>query len=139
MVIIVTDYDEASLWEAARSAGACGSNGVMGEFAMGASYLGGKVIAGLLYTEHRATGNVTLISTAPTSLSIVCVKTAIVLSTASRNGVGNYSMQVILGDKTGAGNTDQIGLQVKDPSAAVVPDLTSAPTAIKTGDIAIVH
>jgi hypothetical protein len=119
-------------------------NGVKANFGFTAKYLpSGQIQGNLLYIEHRATGDVILKSNALGSLSIVTNSatsaTGILLGKATLNGVGNYSFQAVATDNGEPGTSDTFGLQVKDPSGAVVADLTFSPLLLDGGNIQVPH
>ena len=68
------------------------------------------------------------------SMSIVG-NTAVILGTATLNGVGNYTFQATVIDNGEPGANDQFGLQVKDPSGHAVADLSFAPITLSGGNI----
>jgi hypothetical protein len=107
------------------------------EFGSDISYTkNGKERGGMMYVEHRATGDLILKSNAVQSMSIVN-NTAVILGKATMGGVGNYSFQATLIDNSKLGNSSQFGLQVKDPSGAVVPDLSFSPINLSGGTIQV--
>ena len=65
--------------------------------------------------------------------------TAVVLGKATVGGVGNYTFQATLIDNGQPGTNSLFGLQVKDPSGAVVPDLSFSPINLGGGTIQAPH
>jgi hypothetical protein len=114
-------------------------NGVLANFGMNSKYLkNGQIQGGLLYIEHRASGDVMLKSNALTALSIVG-NTAVLVSKATLGGVGNYSFQATVIDNGEPGTNDQFGLQVTGPGGAQVSDLTFTPITLTGGNIQVPH
>jgi hypothetical protein len=119
-------------------------NGVKANFGFNAKFLkSGQVQGSLLYIEHRSSGDVILKSNSMGSLSIVTNSatsaTGILLGKATLNGVGNYSFQAVATDNGEPGTSDTFGLQVKDPSAAPVADLSFAALILDGGNIQVPH
>jgi hypothetical protein len=77
------------------------------------------------------------------SLSIVknslTSATGILLGKATLNGVGAYSFRAVATDNGEPGTTDTFGLQVKDPSGAVVTDLGFDPLLLDGGNVQVPH
>ena len=92
----------------------------------------------LLYVEHRPTGDVVLKSNALGPLAIVNNQ-GIVTGKATLNGVGNYTFLTNAIDNGEPGTGDQFGLQVKNPSDAIVADLTFNPVSLIGGNIQVPH
>lgn len=114
-------------------------NGVLANFGFNAKYLkGGKIQGSVLYIEHRSTGDVVLKSNAMSSL-VVLGNTAYILGKATLNGVGNYSFMTTVIDNGEPGTGDQFGLQVKNPSAVIVTNLTFAPVTLAGGNVLVPH
>lgn len=128
--------------------------GYTGNYGFTAKYLkSGQIQGNVVYIEHRPSGDVTLKSSAMNSLTIVNTSTAkppyiaYIQGAATDQGVGNYQFRVTAIDNGEPGiHTDQFGLQVTDPSGAIVSDLTfpssgttdGSPT-ISGGNISVAH
>jgi len=111
-------------------------NGVPANLGINVKYLkNGQLQGGMLYIEHRPAGDVILKSNALTGLSIVG-NTAVLLSKATLNGAGNYSIQATAIDNGEPGTSDQFGLQVTGPSGTV-PDLTFVPATLTKGNLQV--
>jgi hypothetical protein len=114
-------------------------NGVLDNFGFNAKYLkNGQLQGSLLYIEHRTSGDVIVKSNAMGSLSVTG-NTAYILGKATLNGVGNHSFQATVIDNGEPGTSDQFGLQVKDPTGTVIPDLTFPPITLSGGNIVVPH
>jgi hypothetical protein len=122
-------------------------NGVRANFGFNAKYLkSGQIQGSMLYVEHRASGDVIAKSNSMGSLSIIkptppatAPYTAYLQGKATDNGVGNYSFMVSAIDYGTPGTSDRFGLQLNDPSGAVVPDLTFQPITLGGGNIVVPH
>ena len=90
----------------------------------------------VMYIEQRGTANVVLQSNSLTSLSIV-KSTAVLLGTATLNGVGGYTFRATLIDNGKGPGNNQFGLQVKNPAGAAVTDLSFAPITLSDGNIKV--
>jgi len=113
-------------------------NGVPANFGINVKYLkNGQIQGGMLYIEHRSTGDLILKSNALTGLSIVG-NTAVLVSKATLNGAGSYALQATAIDNGQPGTSDQFGLQVTGPSGTV-PDLTFAPVNLAGGNLQVPH
>jgi hypothetical protein len=111
-------------------------NAVPAEFAMNVKYLkSGNIQGGMIYIEHRQSGDVVVKTNSLTSLSVI--STAVLLSKATVNGVGGYAIQATAIDNGTPGvNNDKFGLQVSgSPNAAIV----FAPQLITGGNIQVPH
>jgi hypothetical protein len=114
-------------------------HGVPAHFGANVKYLkNGQQQGGVMYIEHRATGDLILKSNAVQSLSIVD-NTAVILGKATLGGVGNYSFQATLIDNGQPGTNSLFGLQVKDPSGVAVPNLSFSPMNLGGGTIQVPH
>jgi uncharacterized repeat protein (TIGR02543 family) len=109
-------------------------NGVAAEFAISAKYLkNGNPQGGLVYIEHRASGDVTVKTTAMSSLSLVG-STAVIDAKATVNGAGGYAVQVIVTDNGTPGiNRDLFGIQLT--GGTLNPPISFTPVAITGGNI----
>jgi hypothetical protein len=113
--------------------------GAAANFAFNAKYVkGGQLQGSLFYIEHRLSGDVVLKSNAMGALAIVGNK-AVLTGKATLAGVGNYKFQATVVDNGDPGSSDQFGLQVTDPSGAVVTSLTFDPLTLSAGNIAVPH
>ncbi len=128
------------------------NTGVKASFGFVAKYLkSGQTQGNVVYIEHRASGDVMLKSNSMGSMTLVNTGSkpyiAYIQGKATYQGAGNYSFLVTAVDNGEPGiNSDRFGLQVKDPSGAIVSDLTfptsgpstGAPT-ISGGNISVPH
>jgi hypothetical protein len=113
------------------------NNGVEANFGINIKYLkNGKPQGSLLYIEHRPNGEVKIKSNSMESLSIVN-NTAIILTKATLDGIGNYNVRMTVVDNGEAGTSDQLGLQVTTPDGLNVPELNFAPRVIFGGNIQV--
>ena len=114
-------------------------NGVMANFGTTSKYLkNGQIQGGLLYIEHRPSGDVMLKSKALISLSVVG-NGAVLVSKATLNGVGNYSFQATLVDNGEPGARDQFGLVTAAPDGSQVTGMTFTPSTLLGGNIQVPH
>jgi hypothetical protein len=112
-------------------------NGVPANFAFSVKYLkNGQSQGSLLYLEHRAAGDLVLKSNSMGALSIVG-NTAVITGKATLNGVGNHGFRATVVDNGEPGTTDQFGLNVTNPTGAVMTSLTFAPLTIDGGNIQV--
>jgi hypothetical protein len=112
-------------------------NAVPAEFAMNVKYLkSGNIQGGMIYIEHRHSGDVVVKTNSLTSLSVI-TNTAVLLSKATVNGVGGYAIQATAIDNGTPGvNNDKFGLQVTgSPNAGIV----FSPQLITGGNIQVPH
>jgi len=70
------------------------------------------------------------------SLSIVN-GTAIIITKATVNGVGNYNIRVTAIDNGEPGSSDQFGLLTTAPTGSNVPSLSFAPVTLQGGNIQV--
>jgi hypothetical protein len=120
-------------------AGTVTRGGVAANFAFNAKYVkGGQLQGSLFYIEHRVGGDVVLKSNAMGALAIVGNK-AVLTGKATLGGVGNYKFQATVLDNGDPGSSDQFGLQVTDPSGAIVTSLTFNPLTLSGGNIVVPH
>jgi len=70
------------------------------------------------------------------SLSIVN-STAIIITKATLNGVGNYNIRVTAIDNGEPGSSDQFGLLTTAPNGSNVPSLSFAPVTLQGGNIQV--
>ena len=105
-------------------------NGVAADFAFSVKYQkDGSLQGGLTYIEHRATGDVTVSTTALTSMSIAG-NSAVILGQATVNGAGSYSLQATVTDNGEPGvNHDLFGLKLTGAA------ISFEPAAITAGNI----
>ena len=89
----------------------------------------------LTYKEHRQGADVTINTTAVQSMSIVG-NSAVILSKATVNGQGNYTVQATLVSSQPSSN-GLFGLLVTDPAGNVVPELSFIPINLKGGTIQV--
>jgi subtilase family protein len=110
-------------------------NGRNGTFLFNIKYRrDGTPLGGLIYTERRPTGFVTLQGSSVQSLSIAG-NTGVIFGKATVNGVGNHTFRATFVDSSKSGRGDRFGLQVISPSGAIVPDLTFDPITLRGGNI----
>lgn len=113
------------------------NNGIVANFGINIKYIkNGKPQGSLLYIEHRPDGDVKIKSNALDSLSIVN-NTAIILTKATVNGVGNHNIRMTVVDNGEPGSSDQLGLQTTSPSGTNIPDLTFGLTTLRGGNIQV--
>lgn len=113
------------------------NNGNVANFGINIKYLkNGKPQGSLLYMEHRPDGNVKVKSNALDSMSIVN-KTAVILTKATVNGVGNHQVRMTVVDNGEPGSSDRLGLQVTNPGGSVIADLTFGLTTLRGGNIQV--
>jgi len=113
------------------------NNGNIANFGINVKYLkSGKSQGSVLYIEHRPDGNVKIKSNSMQSLSIIG-NTAVLVTKATVNGVGNYTVRMTVVDNGEPGSSDQLGLLVTSPSNTTVPDLTFGITTISGGNISV--
>jgi predicted extracellular nuclease len=99
----------------------------------------------LLYAEYDPAGEVRVKSNSIQSLSIVgseaiiLTKNATVTPEPGADAAGGYSVRVRAVDNGEPGTSDELGLQVIDPTGAVVLDLTFDPQTIGGGNIQVPH
>lgn len=106
---------------------------VLSNFAIDAKYVGRSRIQGSSeFVEHSASGAKKLMSTAMQSLSIVGDH-AYAIGEASLNGKPGYHFVLRLI------NRDQLGLELRDPTGALVPTLSFAPIPIQSGRLVVPH
>ncbi len=109
--------------------------GVGANFGFNFKYRKDDTVQGNLnYVEHRSAGDVTFSADSASSVSIVG-NTAIVIGKGSLGAVSNYSFRLIIVDNGEPGRDDQFGLQVTDPSGAVVSGLSFGPVTISGGNL----
>jgi hypothetical protein len=90
----------------------------------------------LVYTEHRATGDVTFASTSMGALAIVGTD-AKIMGSGTVNGLVNYSFVASFNDNGEPGTNDALGLRITDSSGNVVADLTFDPVKLSSGNIQV--
>ena len=117
--------------------GALMHNGVPASFSSSVKYpKSGPAKGDVMYSERRGSVNVVLQSNSLTSLSIV-KSTAVLMGTATLNGVGGYTFRATLIDNGKGPGNNQFGLQVTDPGGRVVADLSFAPITLSDGNIKV--
>lgn len=113
------------------------NNGYVANFGINIKYLkNGKPQGSLLYIEHRPNGEVKIKSNALDSLSIVN-NTAIILTKATVNGIGNHNIRMTVVDNGEPGSSDQLGLQTTSPGGANIADLIFGLTTLRGGNIQV--
>src|SRR5262249_53428872 len=127
----------------ANGGGTVMHNGVRSNFGFTAKYLkSGQLQGSLLYIEHRTSGDVILKSNSIGTLAIVknasgSGYTAVLTGKATLGGVGNYAFTMTAVDNGEPGTADQFGLQVKDPSGAIVTNLSFSPITLSGGNVQV--
>ena len=106
-------------------------------FGMSAKYVrNGQPKGSLLVIEHRPTGPVILKSNSVQSVSITG-NTGILITKATLNGVGNYTVRATVIDNGEPGTNDRFGLLTTSPANATVTDLTFSPVILNSGNIQV--
>ena len=96
---------------------------------------GGNVQGGLEFVEHIPGGNDLVVKSNSLESMTIVGNTAVLIGKVTDNGVGNYSFQATGVDSSGAGGTDQFGLQVTAPNGTVV--INFAPIKLAGGNIQV--
>jgi hypothetical protein len=96
----------------------------------------GRLQGSIRYVEQQSPRDLVLTSDSLGALVIIGPK-AYVLGTATLNGVANYSFRLTLVDNGEPGTRDRVGLEVRDPSGDIVPNLTFAPIPLTGGNVQV--
>lgn len=113
------------------------NNGYVGNFGINVKYLkNGKPQGSMLYIEHRPGGVVKIKSNSMQSLSIVN-NTAVIISKAVLDGVGNHDFRVTVVDNGEPGSSDRFGILTNSPGGTNIPSLTFAPVTLRGGNIQV--